>query len=46
VEKFLSVKEKVREINEALDAYEKEGTDINTMVGEIRQISHTIIEEL
>ncbi|CUX30536.1 YlxM family DNA-binding protein [Clostridium sp. C105KSO13] len=46
VEKFLSVKEKVQEINEVLDAYEKQGTDIIEMVGEIRRISHTIIEEL
>lgn len=46
VAKFLSVKEKVQEINEVLDAYEKQGTDIIEMVGEIRRISHTIIEEL
>nr|WP_330405844.1 YlxM family DNA-binding protein [Faecalicatena contorta] len=46
VDKFLSVKEKVREINEALDSYEKQGTDIGRIVEEIRRISDTIIEEL
>lgn len=46
VDKFLSVKEKVREINEALDSYEKQSTDIGGMIDEIRRISDTIIEEL
>lgn len=46
VGKFLSVKEKVREINEALDSYEKKGTDTGGMIEEIRRISDTIIEEL
>jgi predicted DNA-binding protein YlxM (UPF0122 family) len=46
VDKFLSVKKKVREINEALDSYEKQDTDIGGMIEEIRRISDTIIEEL
>lgn len=45
VERFRSVKEKVHELNEVLDLYE-ENTDVSEMIGRIRAISHTIIEEL
>jgi predicted DNA-binding protein YlxM (UPF0122 family) len=45
VERFYSIKEKVQALNEVLDLYEK-NMDINEMIGKIRDISHTIIEEL
>lgn len=46
VEKFLSIKEKVHEINEALDSYEERGMEPEKMAERIRKISDTIIEEL
>ncbi|WP_330641317.1 YlxM family DNA-binding protein [Faecalicatena sp.] len=46
VEKFLSIKEKVHEIDGALDSYEKQGLEPEEMVERIRKISDTIIEEL
>lgn len=46
VEKFLSIKEKVHEINGVLDSYEKQGMEPEKMVERIRRISDTIIEEL
>lgn len=47
VEKFLAIKEKVREIDSILDAY-KEETDKRPeeLIEQIRKISDTIIEEL
>ncbi|MGC4020171.1 MAG: YlxM family DNA-binding protein [Muricomes sp.] len=46
VDKFLSVKKKVQEMNEVLDSYGKQGTDMNGIIERVRQISDTIIEEL
>ncbi|MCQ2507479.1 MAG: YlxM family DNA-binding protein [Dorea sp.] len=44
VEKFMSIREKISEIDELLDGYEEK--DIDKMVKEIRRISDEIIEEL
>lgn len=46
VERFLSIKEKVHEMNGVLDSYEKQGMEPEAMVKRIRSISDTIIEEL
>lgn len=46
VEKFLSIQEKVRQIDEVLDDYEETGTHPKEMILQIRQISNRIIEEL
>ena len=46
VEKFLSIKEKVGQIDEMLDTYEETGKDKKEMISQIRQISNRIIEEL
>ena len=46
VERFLSVKEKVGEIGEILDEWESEKKNPEEIVGRIRRISDTIIEEL
>jgi hypothetical protein len=46
VERFLSVKEKVSEIGEILDEWEREKKNPEEIVGRIRRISDTIIEEL
>ncbi len=48
VEKFLSIKEKVHEIDKVLDSYEsKDGEqEPKEMIERIRRISDTIIEEL
>ncbi len=46
VERFLSVKEKVGEIGEILDEWEREKKNPEEIVGRIRRISDTIIEEL
>ena len=46
VEKFLSIKEKVGQIDEMLDTYEETGRDTKEMISQIRQISNRIIEEL
>ena len=45
-EKFLSIKEKVGQIDEMLDTYEETGRDKKEMISQIRQISNRIIEEL
>ena len=44
VEKFVSVREKVKQIDELLDGYEKENAE--ELVADIRKISDEIIEEL
>ena len=46
VEKFLTIKEKVQNMNQIIDSYE--GTDENTrkLASDIRKISDEIIEEL
>ena len=48
VEKFLSIKEKVHEIDSVLDAYESGAGNQKPqeMIEKIRKISDTIIEEL
>lgn len=46
VEKFLTVKEKVGEIDRILEAWEKEKEDPEEIVRQIRKISATIIEEM
>ena len=46
VEKFLSIKEKVGQIDEMLDTYEETERDKKEMISQIRQISNRIIEEL
>ena len=48
VEKFLSIKEKVHEIDRVLDSYESMSGNQkpNEMIEKIRKISDTIIEEL
>ncbi len=46
VEKFLSIKKNVREIEEILSEYEKTKQYPETMVARIRKISDLIIEEL
>ena len=46
VEKFVSVKEKVHEIDRILETYEDGKTDTAEMIADIRKISDTIIEEL
>lgn len=46
VERFLSVKEKVSEIGEILDEWEREKKNPEEIVERIRRISDTIIEEL
>lgn len=46
VERFLAVKEKVRQIDEILSEWEKEKTDPAKSAARIREISDTIIEEL
>ena len=44
VEKFVSIREKVKQIDELLDGYEKENAE--KLVADIRKISDEIIEEL
>ena len=44
VEKFMTVKNKVKQIDELLDGYEKENAE--ELVADIRKISDEIIEEL
>ena len=44
VEKFVSIREKVKQIDELLDGYEKENAEM--LVAAIRKISDEIIEEL
>ena len=44
VEKFVAIKEKVKEIDELLDGYEEKPTE--ELVADIRKISDAIIEEL
>lgn len=46
VEKFLSIKKNVQEIEEVLSEYEKTKQHPETMVARIRKISDLIIEEL
>lgn len=46
VEKFLTVKEKIQEINEILEAYDDSGQDLRELKSDIRKISDEIIEEL
>lgn len=46
VERFLSVKEKVRQIDGILEEWEKEKENPEEIVGRIRKISDAIIEEL
>lgn len=46
VEKFLSIKKNVQEIEEVLSKYEKTKQHPETMVAKIRKISDLIIEEL
>ena len=46
MEKFLSIKEKIGQIDEMLDTYEETGRDKKEMISQIRQISNRIIEEL
>ena len=46
VEKFLSIKEKVGQIDKMLDTYEETGRDTKEMISQIRQILNRIIEEL
>lgn len=46
VEKFLSIKKKVGEIDNVLDTYEATGQNPEQMTRQIRQISNRIIEEL
>lgn len=46
VEKFLSVKEKVSKIDDALAEWEREKNDPEEMVKRIRKIADAIIEEL
>jgi predicted DNA-binding protein YlxM (UPF0122 family) len=46
VEKFLAIKEKVREIDCVLDGYEENSRQADEMIAKIRQISAQIIEEL
>ncbi len=46
VEKFLSVKKMVQEINDVLDSYESRDVEPEVMAERIRRISDTIIEEL
>ena len=44
VERFVTIKDKVRQIDELLDGYEKE--DARDLINGIRKISSEIIEEL
>ena len=44
IEKFVSIREKVKQIDELLDGYEKENAE--KLVADIRKISDEIIEEL
>ncbi len=46
VKRFLSVKEKVQEINQVIDSCVSRGAEPAIMVQRIRRISDTIIEEL
>ena len=46
VEKFLSIRQKVHQIDAVLDSYESSGQDSEEMIEEIRKISNLIIEEL
>lgn len=46
VERFLSIKEKVGQIDEILDEWEKEKKNPEEIVNRIRRISDAIIEEL
>ena len=46
VEKFVSVKEKVHEIDRILEMYGNEKTDTQKMITEVRKIADKIIEEL
>ena len=46
VEKFLSIKKKVQEMDELLDDHEKTGKKPEELIQKIRKISDLIIEEL
>ena len=46
VEKFVSVKEKVHEIDRILEMYGNEKTDTQKMITAVRKIADKIIEEL
>ena len=46
VEKFLSVKEKVHQINELLEESQKDGMEESRLIQKIREIAGEIIEEL
>lgn len=46
VEKFLSIKKKVHEMNVVLECYAEQGMEPDIMAERIRRISGTIIEEL
>lgn len=46
VEKFLNIKEQIREIGSVLDEYEHSGQPAKEMIEKIRSISDGIIEEL
>lgn len=46
VEKFLSVKEKVGQIDGILDEWEQDGRNPDEIISRIRRISDAIIEEL
>lgn len=46
VEKFLTIKEKVQDMNQILDSYEGADEDTRKLALDIRKISDEIIEEL
>lgn len=46
VEKFLNIKEQIREIGSVMDEYEHSGQPAKEMIEKIRRISDGIIEEL
>ena len=46
VERFLTVKEKVAQIDRVLEEWEREKEDPEEVIGRIRRISSAIIEEL
>ena len=46
VEKFVSIKEKVHEIDRILETYGNKKTDTKKMIADIRRIADKIIEEL
>lgn len=46
VEKFLTIKAKVQDMNQILDSYESTNEDTRKLASDIRKISDEIIEEL